>query len=426
MNCNINSSGLYDVNAYNLTATNATVLSSLNVDGNIIGSGTALTNLNYDSITNKPSLTLFNNPITCVSSLNVSGNSNLNNLNASGSSYFFGHIFGQQNIYGVSFIPAADPQQPNRSITISTRGTGNLNLNAVGNGALICNVSGTSRMIINNNNVSINSSLNVSGPITLRSSIFCNTNDDKAFTFDNAGFGRLGFIKQSGFGPKICAATGNSIIFSHLSSGDLTQTISSTGVTVLNRVSINSNGNVGIGISSANALLHVSGTTILNNPVSCLSTLNVVGDRNTSGLSVFTMNTNINNLNATSTTIFNNLNSISTFSKLNIDNLNATSTTLLTYINNLTNPSTLTTNNLNVSGTTKLNNSTTLISSLNVSGITTLNNYTIINGNNQLEPKILLSGQEYLIPAQTSTDGVALLLGANRLNTHYCLLLILK
>jgi hypothetical protein len=84
MNCNINSSGLYDVNSYNLIATNATVLSTLNVAGNIIGSGTALTNLNYDSITNKPSLTLFNNPITCVSSLNVSGNSNLNKLNVSG------------------------------------------------------------------------------------------------------------------------------------------------------------------------------------------------------------------------------------------------------------------------------------------------------------------------------------------------------
>ena len=78
MNCNINSSGLYDVDAYNLTATNATVLSTLNVNGNILGSNN----------------TLFNNPVTCVSSLNVSGNSNLRNLNVSGNSYFYGHIFG--------------------------------------------------------------------------------------------------------------------------------------------------------------------------------------------------------------------------------------------------------------------------------------------------------------------------------------------
>ena len=56
MNCNINSSGLYDVDSYNLTTTNATVLSTLNVGGYIVGSGTGLTNLIYDNIINKPDL----------------------------------------------------------------------------------------------------------------------------------------------------------------------------------------------------------------------------------------------------------------------------------------------------------------------------------------------------------------------------------
>ena len=69
-------------------------------------------------------------------------------------------------------------------------------------------------------------------------------------------------------------------------------------------------------------------TTLLNNALTCLSTLNVVGDVNTSGLSVFTINSNVNNLNSTSNTIFNNLNDLSIYSKLSIDNLNATSTTL--------------------------------------------------------------------------------------------------
>ena len=55
---------------------------------------------------------------------------------------------------------------------------------------------------------------------------------------------------------------------------------------------------------------------------------------------------------------------------------------------------------------------------MNVSGITTLSNKTIINGTTQLDPKILLSGQEYLVPSTTSTDGIALLLGANRINTR--------
>jgi hypothetical protein len=74
--------------------------------------------------------------------------------------------------------------------------------------------------------------------------------------------------------------------------------------------------------------LNVSGSTTLNNAATCLSTLNVVGNVNASGLSVFTMNSNIDNLNNTSTTIFNNLYSLSTFSKLNIHNLNNTSTTI--------------------------------------------------------------------------------------------------
>jgi hypothetical protein len=50
MNCNINSFGLYGFDAYNLIGTNATIFSTLNVAGNIIGSGTALSNLNYGSI----------------------------------------------------------------------------------------------------------------------------------------------------------------------------------------------------------------------------------------------------------------------------------------------------------------------------------------------------------------------------------------
>ncbi len=60
MNYNINSSGIYDVNSYNLISKNATILSSLNVAGDLIGSGTALFNLNYSSIINPPDLTVYN------------------------------------------------------------------------------------------------------------------------------------------------------------------------------------------------------------------------------------------------------------------------------------------------------------------------------------------------------------------------------
>ncbi len=46
----------------------------MNVLGNIIGSGTALTNLNYNAILNPPTLVSFNNPSTFVSTINISGN----------------------------------------------------------------------------------------------------------------------------------------------------------------------------------------------------------------------------------------------------------------------------------------------------------------------------------------------------------------
>ena len=87
-------------NFTNLLVSNAsTLLSSLNVVGNIIGSGTALTNLNYNAILNPPSTVSFNNPSTLISTLNVSGATTLNNattcissLNVSGITTLQGNV----------------------------------------------------------------------------------------------------------------------------------------------------------------------------------------------------------------------------------------------------------------------------------------------------------------------------------------------
>jgi hypothetical protein len=66
----------------NTTLNNATTInSSLHVVGNIIGSGTALTILNCNSILNPPSIISFNNPGTFISTLNISENATLNNYN---------------------------------------------------------------------------------------------------------------------------------------------------------------------------------------------------------------------------------------------------------------------------------------------------------------------------------------------------------
>ncbi len=102
------------------------------------------------------------------------------------------------------------------------------------------------------NNTIVDQGLSVSGNVTFRSSLFCNTNENKVFTFDGAGLGRLGFKNNQGLYPKICAGTGTSILFSHLGSGEITQTISSTGISVSNRMIINPVGNVGIGTSGPN------------------------------------------------------------------------------------------------------------------------------------------------------------------------------
>ena len=52
-----------------------TCLSTLNIIGKIIGSGTALTNLNYISIFNPSTISNLNNPCTFLSTLFISGTS---------------------------------------------------------------------------------------------------------------------------------------------------------------------------------------------------------------------------------------------------------------------------------------------------------------------------------------------------------------
>ncbi len=90
MNNIMNSSGIYDINAYNLTTNNATVLSTLNIGGYIAGSGSGLTNLIFDNIIIKPDLataanlnSLSTNSILSISNLQITSTSLLNETNFS-------------------------------------------------------------------------------------------------------------------------------------------------------------------------------------------------------------------------------------------------------------------------------------------------------------------------------------------------------
>ena len=210
MNSNINSSGLYDVNSYNLTTTNTTVLSTLNVSGlttlsndtNILGtlnvSGNALLH-NFTTI-NSP-LYINTNQTTTISALSVNStslsvlvnivqnaiwNDGVNYaLNVSGYSMFGGvQINGQDSnhhIYKrVGDLTIASPST--HSIILKTNsGTWEaMRLNTVGtsintslyittiNSSLY--VSGTT---ILNNTTTCRSSLNVSGITTLSNNVTC-------------------------------------------------------------------------------------------------------------------------------------------------------------------------------------------------------------------------------------------------------------
>ena len=88
-----NYTNLSNLNVSGTTKLNGatTCIGTLNVQGNIIGNGTALTNLNYNAISNPPTIVSFNNPATFVSSLNISGNTifngastHISSLNVSG------------------------------------------------------------------------------------------------------------------------------------------------------------------------------------------------------------------------------------------------------------------------------------------------------------------------------------------------------
>ena len=76
MNYNINSSGIYDINSYNLISNNATILSSLNVGGSIIGPNT------ISSISTTSTSIINNlNSLSSYSYLNINTtNTNLNSL----------------------------------------------------------------------------------------------------------------------------------------------------------------------------------------------------------------------------------------------------------------------------------------------------------------------------------------------------------
>ena len=211
------------------------------------------------------------------------------------------------------------------------------------------------------------STLNVSGVTTLNNATTCigklsiagnvnqNINDNTALIMDAGGNGRLGFLKQAGYQPKISTISGSSIIFTSLTGGNLTQSITNT-TTFQDLMALSSNGTLSVS-GNANILsgFNVSGNTTLNNLVTCVSSLNISGNATFNNLV-----TCISSFNVSGNAIINNI--LTCGSSLNVSG-NTTLNNLVTCISSL-----------NVSGNTTFNNATTCISSLNISGVSTFNN----------------------------------------------------
>jgi hypothetical protein len=115
MNNIINSSGIYDVNSYNLTTNNATVLSTLIIGGCIIGSGSGLTNLIYDNIINKPDLATTAN----LNNLSTNSTLNISNLQATSTSLSNKTIFSNILVSNTSTINSSLYINTNQTTTIS-------------------------------------------------------------------------------------------------------------------------------------------------------------------------------------------------------------------------------------------------------------------------------------------------------------------
>ena len=91
-------------------------MSSFNITGVIIGSGTALTSLNYNAILNPPALVSFN-PSTFVSKLNISGNTTLNNATT---------CMPSLNVSGIIIFNGASTHVPSLNVSGVTTSSNNI------------------------------------------------------------------------------------------------------------------------------------------------------------------------------------------------------------------------------------------------------------------------------------------------------------
>jgi hypothetical protein len=291
----LNDVNSYDVNNYNNIScigslnisSNSTFLSNLNVGGNIYCSGISVFNIN-NNLNNLSSQSYFLTNYTNLNSLNVSGISKLNGATSINSTLTISGTTILNN-----FTTINSPLYIN---TYQSTSTSALNINCTSVGVLVNIVQNLGW------NDGVNYALNVSG-YSMFGGIQINGQDT------NNIYKRIGDLT--------------------IASPSLSSIILKTNYGNWEAMRLNSSG------ISVNTSFYVSGTAILNNQLTCLSTLNVSG-----------------------TAILNNQLTC-------LSNFNVSGTVIL-------NNATSCLSNLNVSGATIISNQITCLSSLNISGTSNL------------------------------------------------------
>ena len=243
MNNIINSSGIYDVNSYNLTTNNATVLSSLNIGGYIIGSGSGLTNLIYDNIINKPDLATTAN----LNNLSTNSTLNISNLQATSTSLLNKTNFSNILVSNASTINSSLYINTNQTTTISA-----LSVNSTSASILVNIVQNLGW------NDGVNYALNVSG-YSMFGGVQINGQDT------NNIYKRVGDLT-------IASPSTSSIILKSNHGNWESMRLNSAGISI-------------------NTSLYISGTTIINNTTTCTSSFNVSGS---TALNNLTCNSSLN------------------------------------------------------------------------------------------------------------------------------------
>ena len=185
MNFNNNSSGIYDVNAFNLTAKNATIITSLNISGlTTLNNATVISSLNVSGNTILNNSTTINSPLY-ISTIQNTLSPNALNVNASTvgpmvnliqNTPYVNNLNPALNVSGYSNFGGVQINGQDSNNIYKLSGDLSLVSPSTNNILLKTNFGNWETMRINPYGVTVNTKLNVSSTTTLNNDVTCISN----------------------------------------------------------------------------------------------------------------------------------------------------------------------------------------------------------------------------------------------------------